>query len=305
MGKELQVRRVNWSDSEDALTQLRTAVFVEEQGVPANITFDGNDIDAQHLLVTQENKPVACARLMPDGKITRMAVLDDYRGQGVGRIMLDELLTIAREKALSEVYLHAQTQATDFYAKSGFIAEGPEFTEGGLPHIKMTRTVDYEDFQQFVTGVHYPQPFDRLAVELARSASRQVCILSPRLDHAAFDNRELSEALSALARRGRQSLIRILVSDARPIVQRGHRLLELARRLPTAVKLQRLAEHPDWKGQTVVTRDRDGVLYKPGDSDHEGFYEPDSRASTQRHLDLFEDLWRHSAQDIEFRSLSL
>lgn len=305
MDSELQVRRVSWAEYEDVLTQLRTAVFVDEQGVPSDITFDGSDIDALHLLVTLDDQPVGCGRLMPEGKVTRMAVLADHRGQGIGRRILEELLAIAREKALPEVYLHAQTQATDFYTKSGFVAEGPEFTEAGIPHVRMTRAIEYDGFQQFITGVHYPRPFDRLAVELARSASRQICILSPRLDHAAFDNRELSEALSALARRGRQSLIRILVSDARPVVQRGHRLLELARRLPTAVKLQRLAEHPDWKGQTVVTRDRDGVLYKPGDSDHEGFYEPNSRASTQRHLDLFEDLWRHSAQDIEFRSLSL
>ena len=115
----------------------------------------------------------------------------------------------------------------------------------------------------------------------------------------------MSEALAALARRGRESLVRILVSDARPIVQRGHRLLQLARRLPSSVKLQRLAEHPDWKGETIVIRDRDGVLYKPGDANHEGFYEPDSRASAQKHVDLFEELWRHSTQDVEFRSFSL
>ena len=305
MSNDFEIQRVTWKTHKDVLTDLRTRVFVEEQGVPADITFDDADGDAVHLLVTLDDTPIACGRLLQDGKITRMAVLESHRGQGFGRRLLEEMLEVARENALPAVYLHSQSQATDFYAKSGFTVEGPEFLEAGIPHVKMVRDIDYAGFQQFVTGVHYPRPFDNLAVELARTASRHICILSPSLDHAAFDNRELSEALSALARRGRQSLIRILVSDARPIVQRGHRLLELARRLPTTVKLQRLAEHPDWKGQTVVIRDRDGVLYKPGDSDHEGFYEPDSRASTQRHLDLFEDLWRHSAQDIEFRSLSL
>jgi hypothetical protein len=71
------------------------------------------------------------------------------------------------------------------------------------------------------------------------------------------------------------------------------------------VHIQKQADHPQWKGETIVICDRDGVLYKPGDSDHEGFYEPSSRASTQRHLELFEELWRHSAQDVELRSLSL
>ena len=158
---------------------------------------------------------------------------------------------------------------------------------------------------EFISGVEYPHPFDELAAELCAGASRYVCILSPALDHEAFDNEALLNALSALARGSRQTQVRILISDARKLVGRGHRLLQLARRLPSTVHIQRLAEHPDWNGETIVIRDHDGVLYKPGSSDHEGFYEPDSRASTRQHLELFEELWRHSAQDTELRSLSL
>ena len=159
--------------------------------------------------------------------------------------------------------------------------------------------------EEFLSAVEYPHPFDELAVQLCDSASRYISILSPALDHAAFDNAALADAISALARRSSQTQVRILISDSRKVVGTGHRLLLLARRLPSTVRIQRLAEHPDWNGETIVIRDRDGVLYKPGGSDHEGFYEPDSRASTQRHLDLFEELWRHSAQDAELRSLSL
>ena len=158
---------------------------------------------------------------------------------------------------------------------------------------------------KFTGGVAYPHPFDELAVELCRGASRYICILSPALDHLAFDNDGLSRALSALARSSRQTQVRILISDSRGLVGRGHRLLQLARRIPSSLRIQKLVEHPDWNGETIVIRDRDGVLYKPGGSDHEGFYEPDSRASAQKHLELFEELWRHSTQDAELRSLSL
>jgi hypothetical protein len=158
---------------------------------------------------------------------------------------------------------------------------------------------------EFLAGVEYPHPFDELAVSLCRSAARSLAILSPTLDHAAFDNRALAEAISALARSSRQTEVRILISDSRPLVTRGHRLLQLARRIPSSLRIQKLTDHPDWSGQTVVIRDRDGVLFKPGDSSHEGFYEPDSRASTQKHLELFEELWRYSVQDTELRALSL
>ena len=138
---------------------------------------------------------------------------------------------------------------------------------------------------EFIQGVAYPHPFDDLAVTLARSAARYICILSPRLDRAAFDREELAAALSALARSSRQTEVRILVADTRGLVGRGHKLLELARRMPSLVQIRRLSEHPDWNDQTIVIRDRDGVLYKPGGSDHDGFYEPESRSSTQQHLE--------------------
>ena len=158
---------------------------------------------------------------------------------------------------------------------------------------------------EFLTGVEYPHPFDDLTVELCSSAAREICILSPKLDHQVFDRPELVEAIGVLIRSSRQTRVRILVADSRAIVTRGHRLLLLARRLPSSVHIQKQVDHPQWKGETIVICDREGVLYKPGDSDHDGFYEPSSRASTKRHLELFDDLWRHSAQDVELRSLSI
>ena len=35
--------------------------------------------------------------------------------------------------------LHAQTHALGFYEKHGFVAEGEEFMEAGIPHFVMTR----------------------------------------------------------------------------------------------------------------------------------------------------------------------
>ena len=142
-------------------------------------------------------------------------------------------------------------------------------------------------------------------LSLCQSASRYICLLSPRLDHAVFDSSELVEALGALARRSPQTQVRILISDPKLVVGRGHQLLLLAHRLPSTVHMRTLAEHPSWKGETVVIRDVSGVLYKPGGSDHDAFYEPDSRASTRRHLEQFEELWRFSVENPELRPLNL
>lgn len=154
-------------------------------------------------------------------------------------------------------------------------------------------------------SIEYPSPFDQRVVELAESAARYLFILSPRLDHRVFDNPDLVKSLSGLARSSRQTAIHILVSDPRGLVARGHRLLALARRTPSTVLIRRLEHHPEFKGQTVVIRDRDGLLYKPADTENEAFYQPDSRSDVQPHLELFEDLWRYSTEDPELRSLSL
>ena len=304
MSSDYSVRELDWHTEGERVVPLRNAVFSDEQQVKPEIQWDGRDEESRHVVIEDGDRPIAYGRLLPDGRIGRMAVAADYRGRGLGRQILDKLVSLAREAGMDAVYLHAQAQAAEFYRKAGFQPEGEPFDEAGIPHLAMQLPL-LSLSPGFLTGINYPHPFDNLAVELVASASRHICILSPALDHDVFDRRELSEALAALARRGRESLVRILVSDARPIVQRGHRLLQLARRLPSSVRLQKLAEHPDWKGETIVIRDRDGVLYKPGDADHEGFYEPDSRASAQKHADLFEELWRHSAPDVEFRSFSL
>ena len=299
----LQLALVDWETHRGALRALREAVFIVEQGVPRDIEWDGQDEQALHVLGTIDGLPVACGRLLPNGKIGRMAVLADHRGHGHGAAVLDVLIGAARERGLDSVYLHAQQHAADFYARAGFSPEGEPFEEAGIPHVAMRRDTGLG--RVYANGIAYPEPFARWAVALCQNASREICILSHDLDHRVFDNSELAAALSALARRAAQSRVRILVSDYRPIIQRGHRLLALARRLPSSVILQQLDEHPDWKGETLVLTDRSGVLCKPAESDQAAFCEPDSRARAERYRDLFEELWRHSGPHVEFRSVPL
>lgn len=302
---KLIIRRADWPADRERLRQLRETVFVHGQGVPAEIEWDGRDAGATHVLALRDDRPVGCGRLLPDGKIGRMAVLAEERHQGIGRRLLDALVEAASEAGLDAVYLHAQEHAADFYRRAGFSSSGEPFEEAGIPHLAMRRSLLQVAPEEYLAGISYPQPFADYAVSLCRSARRELCLLSPALDHRVFDRQALVDAISELARDSRQSRVRILVSDWRPMVKRGHRLLNLARRLPSAVHLQQLDEHPDWKGETLLLRDLSGVLWQPGDSDKTGFWEPDSRAGASRHRELFEELWRHSGPHVEFRSVPL
>ena len=50
---------------------------------------------------------------------------------------MQALLKYGQSEGVHEYYLHAQTYAVKFYERFGFIAEGDEFEEAGIPHLQM------------------------------------------------------------------------------------------------------------------------------------------------------------------------
>ena len=121
---------------------LRRVVFIEEQGVSE---VDGLDGEAIHLLAFDGDQPVGTARLLVKGavgKIGRVCVLPVARGTGLGaaliRAALDEL---RRQPGVTVAYLGSQSHATGFYEKLGFVVEGEEFMDAGIPHRHMRRAL--------------------------------------------------------------------------------------------------------------------------------------------------------------------
>jgi predicted GNAT family N-acyltransferase len=137
------VRLMAWRDGEDLLREVREAVFIGEQGVSAELEWDGMDGVCQHVLsLDMHGHPIGCARMLPaDSRgvahIGRMAVLPEWRRKKIGSAMLKALLDYARSQHYGRVELSAQVHAVLFYRHHGFTEVGAEFIEAGLPHIKM------------------------------------------------------------------------------------------------------------------------------------------------------------------------
>ena len=131
----VKIRRADWNARQQDLLAIRFQVFVDEQGVPAELEQDEHDRTAIHLLATAEDGlPIATARMLPDGHIGRMAVLPRWRHRGVGSTLLRELIRIAATQGHDSVFLHAQCAAERFYARLGFVAEGEVFEDAGIDH---------------------------------------------------------------------------------------------------------------------------------------------------------------------------
>jgi len=143
MSPDYSVRLLSWTDAGEQARRVRFAVFVEEQGVPPEIELDEWDAPSEHALVLDAaGRAIATGRLLPDGHIGRMAVLRNWRGQGVGAAVLNALLTRARDRGMKRAVLNAQTRAQGFYARFGFARSGAEFMEAGIPHVHMERLLD-------------------------------------------------------------------------------------------------------------------------------------------------------------------
>ena len=130
----------DWQSDADAIQAVRHGVFIKEQGIPAVLEWDGVDSDCRHILVRDAaGQAIATGRLMPDGRIGRMAVLKAWRGRGIGRLMLSRLIELAAACGYARVYLHARQDAAGFYRAAGFRESGETFTEAGIPHVTMVR----------------------------------------------------------------------------------------------------------------------------------------------------------------------
>lgn len=136
---QLSVDIVSFKEHKNAIKHIRTDVFIKEQGIPESLEWDEYEHSSWHAVAYINNIPVGTGRLQQDGKITRIAVLKAYRGNGVASAILKQLLALAAKHKLHALYLNAQTSAASMYEKYGFIREGEPFDEGGIEHTRMRR----------------------------------------------------------------------------------------------------------------------------------------------------------------------
>jgi len=152
-GQALRVVRAQTPLQVEAAYDVRTTVFVDEQGVPPELEMDAADDRADHVLAMRGTRPVGAARLVVEpcgfagvdpaqgevGHLGRLAVQADERGRGAGAALAHAVEDAARGRGLAVLVLAAQTHALGFYERLGYRAYGDEFDDAGLPHRMMRK----------------------------------------------------------------------------------------------------------------------------------------------------------------------
>ncbi len=139
--------RVQWDLAAPLLRNIREKVFICEWRIPKKVEFDLNDKKAYHMLVCDDfsQEPVATGRILPSGEISRIAVVMTHRKQALDKLILQGLLSIARELELTDIFINSPLDHVDYFTNRGFYIAGAVFMEAGMPRQRMACAVNNAD----------------------------------------------------------------------------------------------------------------------------------------------------------------
>lgn len=320
----VRIRKYSWPLAPEPIRSIRHKVFVDEQKVPPELEWDDTDEIADHFLaVLPDNTPVGVARLFSTlgetGHIGRMAILPEFRGQGIGEAMLQYLIAEAAGQ-YQELKLSAQQHAVAFYQRAGFHVCSEPYEDAGIPHLDMRCLAPAllnaqagadrsrpmllgEDTQSWL--FENESSMLNLMDSMLGQTGQRLWLYDRILAHDFYDRQRFIELVSSLARRHRLSEIRLLIHDDQPLIKRRHQLVELMRRLPSRIELKLINTAYPHEDQPFMLADRQGVVYRHDFTRPSGFAGFADSGRVKRLSEKFQRMWDAGRSSLELRELPL
>lgn len=141
------------------------------------------------------------------------------------------------------------------------------------------------------------------AVSLLTQSSKYVRIRSAVLDPSLFDKQAFNEALSAFARKSRYSEVHILIDLPDVLLKRGHRTLELMRRLTQKITIKAYFDEANEYRDSYILSDSRGILIKPTSQEEDGYLSLSNAVFTKNRLETFNYEWQRSSVARQLRTM--
>jgi hypothetical protein len=154
---------------------------------------------------------------------------------------------------------------------------------------------------------HFNNPQDARAHALAllQQAQRSLCIYSADLEPWLYHHSSMQAACTAFLLTSPRNQLRILLRDVSRAVKDGHRLLSLARKLPSNCHIRKL--HPDYPSEAsnFLLADSCALLVRPEPSQYAGYACYQDPVNVRLRQTQFEQAWNTSISDADLRSFLL
>jgi GNAT superfamily N-acetyltransferase len=315
--QDFVVEPANFAREQEAIAALRGVCNL---AVSESAT-DAAQLHAVARVSWEQPEIIGALRLSPQGELSSLCVAPDQRGKGIARALLQWARDTARERGLARLFAWpARSFAADavtpeldtFMQRVEFAADSANpgrYLHHFTPRAPLARIVDQQALSaadRFSTpiGGKTREALTQATLQVIAEVRRELCIYSRDLDPAVLNTNALLEALRALCLRPGAS-IRLLLQDSSRAVKDGHRLIELARRLPSSIEFRcPQAEDLQYTGAFVLN-DNFGFLARSfGDRfECEGdLYHIAENARLKRY---FGEVWERARVASEFRRLSL
>lgn len=305
MPAAITLHAVDYALQSAAIHAVRQVVFVQGQGIDPALERDAADATAVHVLAMDaDGRSVGTARMVVDvagdtGRIGRMAVLADHRGQGIGATMLHWLEQQARQQGLGRLALHAQLPALPLYLRAGYLPCGPLVEEAGLPHQPLQRRLDG------AMAIGDAQGLRAALACVIHTTARQLWLTAPLLDPGLLDDPLVLQSLRALAARRQPLTVQILVDDPVAISRAGGPVLALVQRLPSMFVLHQRDMARTASANALAVNDRGYCLLRPDAGSNEATAGLPWRPLAQRVQEQFQQDWASASACAELRPLRL
>ena len=325
--KKFDTRTVSWNRYGKLIRVLRQTVLVGELQLPGSFVEDDIDPKAIHWVAEDASgQVIGSIRMMPSGEVSRLVVAPEHRHNGIGLSLLELSVAMGYRFALDAISTEALDELAPIYFHAGFQTVGDSYRKFGLAHQRYNKTLDHDDEdiersklvgvelgdsiyrlgqdKQFIL-LRREEDFRNVITEMCRQATQSIRIYSPLLEHKLFDNQELREICSALARRNKYTFIEILLYDSHRVVKNGHALLEISRKLSSSIRLKIV--HPEYRqlNQEFVLVDGVGVIYRHDHEEYDGYANFLHTTECNRLARQFSRAWESGLFDPNLRTLRI